>query len=168
MNMAQINDEVKILIGKKVLEFGREVAMLWIEFDGFIDYKSLIDGKISERPKYALLASCHWRLFKDNKIVLAAHDMYWPPNAGDSLVDFDWDVQGNNRFDVRAREINAIMKEKGVTISTADASEFGDLTIQMTDGFCLQVLLCNSMRKEYWRILDFVGDRHIVVFEAED
>ena len=168
MNMAQINDEVKILIGKKVLEFGRAADLLWIALDGLIDFKSILDGKISKKPKYALHVMCPWRLVQDNKIVLAAHDMYWPPNAGDSLDDFDWNAQGNNRFDVRACEINDIMEEKAVTISAADVSELGDLTIQMTDGFCLQVLVCNSMRKEYWRMLDFVGDRHIVVFEAED
>ena len=59
-------------------------------------------GKTEEVAEYALHIQCSWRIVKGNKIVVASRDFYSPRTGLDDENEyFEWDVQGNNRFDER-------------------------------------------------------------------
>jgi hypothetical protein len=79
---------------------------------------------------------CSWRITFGNEIVVASGDIYSPNSEGGyDIEDFDWDIQGNNRFDER---IKFFMKEnEQLMVEQIESDEFGGLKVFFSGGYIL-------------------------------
>ncbi|WP_078554404.1 hypothetical protein [Bacillus alkalicellulosilyticus] len=153
-----MREEIKAQLGKLVgLKFqyaGRASNLFWL---GFGDIVQIIRrGRTEETAEYALHIQCSWRIILGNKIVVASRDFYSPNSQWDGKNDnFDWDIQGNNRFDERIKiftENNGQMK-----VLHIDSDEVGGFSITLTRGYKLEVFPDSSEddeQSEHWRFFN--------------
>lgn len=95
-------------------------------------------------PKFALHIDGRFRLSLGDAIILAKDDMFEPSDASLANPDFnmehfDWDSQGNNRYDVVCATLRDHDLHDFVALST-HVNRLGDLKIQFSNGFCLKPL----------------------------
>jgi len=64
--------------------------------------------------------------------------------------DFNWDVQGNNLFDKKAKLL--FPEGSQITVTTAGLSGNCDLTITFSNGLCLESFVNASSQEECWRL----------------
>jgi len=126
---------------------GRSANMVWLIFS---------DGK----KQYSLHIQCPCRFSKAGKILLSSGDIYCPSDIVSEQEDFDWDEQGNNAFDVIAKDFI----DGTLMVENFELKDLNDLSIQFQNGveFCL---FCNnSTEEEQWRFFS-KGDgmAHVVV-----
>ncbi|MBZ5482522.1 hypothetical protein [Priestia aryabhattai] len=161
----KIKSQLEILIGSKLSNIGRASNLFWLEFG---DALSVIRrGRTQELPEYALNIQCSWRITKDNQILVASRDFYCPKSDwSGEREDFDWDVQGNNRFDERIEYFIKSLKEP-LTVESIDSDEIGGLKVTLSNGFTLNVFPDISEDDEYsefWRFFTRGKDSfHFVV-----
>ncbi|MDC0706514.1 hypothetical protein [Priestia sp. AB] len=114
-------------------------------------------GKTEELAEYALDIQCSWRIIKDNKILVGSRDFYSPRTGwNQENDDFDWDVQGNNRFDERIESFIENTKEH-VAVERVKPDEVGGLKIFLSQGYLLEVFPDTSEDDEYsefWRFFN--------------
>ena len=92
-------------------------------------------------PKYAVHIEGFFRITHQGKIVLSKDDMF-RPNSQMQKYDFDennfdWDVEGNNKFDEQKNffcDINLIVQDIII-------NEIGDLKIVLSNDFCIEVFI---------------------------
>ena len=65
-------------------------------------------------------------------------------------VDFNWDVQGNNLFDEKAKLL--FPEGSQITVTAAGLSGSCDLTITFSNGLCLESFVNASSQEECWRL----------------
>ncbi|WP_224771222.1 hypothetical protein [Metabacillus idriensis] len=105
-----IEVELGKIMGLKLQYAGRSSDLFWLGFGEIVQI--IRRGRAEETAEYALHIQCSWRITLDNKIVLASGDFYSPNSEWDDLnEDFDWDIQGNNRFDERIKTFLTTMDE---------------------------------------------------------
>jgi hypothetical protein len=99
---AAIETELGKIKGLKLQYAGRSSNIFWLGFGELVQI--IKRGKTEETAEYALHLQCSWRITLENKIVVASRDFYFPNSEWDDLnEDFDWDIQGTNRFDERIK-----------------------------------------------------------------
>lgn len=90
------------LIGKNVRKIGRAAAMCWIHFGRPVEIESR--GRKRIVGEFALDLDCPWRIRNSSGgIELGSADMFVPASGHALDEDFDWDIQGNNLFDEKAK-----------------------------------------------------------------
>lgn len=90
------------LVGKSVCKIGRATAMCWIHFGRPVEIELL--GRKRILGEFALDLDCPWRIRNSSGgIDLGSADMFVPASRHVLDVDFNWDVQGNNLFDEKAK-----------------------------------------------------------------
>lgn len=146
-----IMSELGKLAGLKLQDAGRASNLFWLGFGDIIQI--IRRGKTLETAEYALHIQCAWRITLKNKIAVASRDFYSPSSEWDGdMDDFDWDIQGNNRFDER---INAFIKDnERLMVQKIESDEFGGLKIYLSDGYKLEVFPDSSEddeQSEHWR-----------------
>jgi hypothetical protein len=159
----EIISQLNILIGLKSGSAGRAANLFWIGFGDLISITR--KGETLETEEYALHIQCSWRITLGNKIVVASKDLYVPNSTWDGEdEDFNWDVQGNNRFDDR---INNFMNDKDLIVLKIDSDDIGGLKIHLSEGYTLDVFPDGSEDDEYsehWRFFNRKGDTpHFIV-----
>jgi|SRR6478735_303055 len=150
-----IRSQIGKLIGLNLRYTGRASNLFWLGFGEMISVTRR--GKTEELAEYALDIQCSWRITKDNKILVGSRDFYSPRTGwNEENDDFDWDVQGNNRFDERIESFIENAKEH-VTVERVEPDEIGGLKIFLSQGYLLEVFPDTSEDDEYsefWRFFN--------------
>ncbi|MCJ7983157.1 hypothetical protein MUB16_01985 [Priestia sp. OVL9] len=132
-----IRSQIGKLIGLNLQYAGRASNLFWLGFGELISVTRR--GKTEELAEYALDIQCSWRIIKDNKILVGSRDFYSPRTGwNEENDDFDWDVQGNNRFDERIESFIENTKEH-VAVERVEPDEVGGLKIFLSQGYLLEV-----------------------------
>jgi len=150
----EIKSEVDKLVGLELQYAGRASNLFWIGFGDMIQITKR--GKIEKTAEFALHIQCSWRITSGNKIVVASRDIYSPHSDWENdIEDFDWDIQGNNRFDER---IKFLMNDgRRLRVEQIEPDKFGGLKVFLTSGYLLEVFPDSSADDEYsehWRFFN--------------
>lgn len=150
-----IRSQIGKLIGLNLRYAGRASNLFWLGFGEMISVTRR--GKTEELAEYAIDIQCSWRITKDNKILVGSRDFY-SPRSGWNVEndDFDWDVQGNNRFDEQIESFIENAKEH-VAVERIEPDEVGGLKIFLSQGYLLEVFPDTSEDDEYsefWRFFN--------------
>lgn len=136
-------------MGEKIYNIGRTAAMCWIHFGYPIELE--IQGKRRKFGKFALDLDCPWRIRNRNgKLVLGSADIFTPSREHEQDENFDWDVQGNNLFDEKAKYL--LQEKMSIVVTSAELSDSNDLTITFSNGLILECFVNLSSREECWRL----------------
>lgn len=119
--------------------------------------------------KYALHIDCSFRISHSNEIILTGNDIFRPNSKLAELSskeneEFDWDMVGNNAFDEITVSYFSDIKAE-LTVKSISVNEFGDLSIKLSNDFCLDIFVDVSEDEECWRLFE-VGNsdkKHLVV-----
>ena len=156
---ALVDEIFQKIINKKVNLLGRAAAMLWLGFGEIIDtvdYK----GQPVKKSEYAIHIQCSWRIKnKQNRNIIAFYDMFEPNSSIEWSEDFDWDIQGNNLYDVKAKKWST---EHDRYVVDYEISPNLDLLIIFSDGNILEAFIDTSSKKECWRLFEYTKDGHVV------
>ncbi|MGO4888030.1 hypothetical protein ACJ2A9_09755 [Anaerobacillus sp. MEB173] len=149
-----ISSELGKLVGLKFQDAGRSSNLFWLGFGDIIQI--IRRGKTEVSAEYALHIQCSWRIIMKNKIIVASRDFYSPSSEGDGEIeDFDWDLQGNNRFD---EQIKTFIRDKGrLKVEKIESDDVGGLKVFLSDGYKLEIFPDSSEddeRSEHWRFFN--------------
>lgn len=143
---------IDLLEGKYLVHMGRSVDVTWFIFS------------VEENNKEgdcALHVQSPWRIFSDERLVIGSGDIYEVL----AEVEYDeWDIVGNSQFDLIVS--NDICKVLPLKNNNIKLNQYGDLKICFLNGFCLEIFANSCSVIEHWRLIDYVGDEHYVVFET--
>ena len=140
----------QVLVGERWRRAGRACDLVWLVFG-------------HEPAEFALHLQCRWRVFCGEERCTGSGDVYLPP-SGQAADDFDWDVQGANRFDLKAAELTSYLEANEVVVTEVEISGEGDLTIRLTDGFVIDARATRPADGEDWRFFRRNSDEsHVVV-----
>lgn len=177
------NNDIKIIIqeleklkGEYLHRITRAGSMVMFQLGEFIekDFHSYAKGEIISTetklvPKYALHIDCCFRLSCAGEMIIAKCDLYQPHSKLENKPDFDfeqfdWDVQGSNRFDELIYKYFSEGKPVNFKVKKIEAYKLGDLKIYFENGFLLEAIIDISGNEECWRFFE-VGnkDNHLVV-----
>jgi len=153
-SLIEVNKQVKALINLQGLNFGRAAGMAWV-----------IIG--SGDLKYSLHLDCCFRVRMDDEILVTGNEMNNPSGLaldrpGYDPDTFDWDVQGDNRYDEWASKAR-LGYMSIATVVDAQVNKWGDLTITLDQGILLEAFVDSSI-DECWRLFksDKVSPHYIV------
>lgn len=137
------------LVGKSVCKIGRAAAMCWIHFGRPMEIE--LRGRKRIVGEFALDLDCPWRIRNINGgIELGSADIFAPASGHSLDEDFNWDVQGNNLFDEKAKLL--FPEGSQITVTAAGLSGNCDLTITFSNGLCLESFVNASSQEECWRL----------------
>ncbi len=137
------------LAGKSVCKIGRAAAMCWIHFGWPMEIELL--GRKHILGEFALDLDCPWRIRNSSGgIELGSADMFVPTSRHVLDEDFNWDVQGNNLFDEKAKLL--FPEGSQITVTAVGLSGNCDLTITFSNGLCLESFVNASSQEECWRL----------------
>ncbi len=140
---------IKKLAGEKMYGIGRAAAMCWIHFGNPVEVE--IRGQKRILGKYALHLDCPWRIKNSSgTIELGSADIFAPSSGRDAGEAFNWDIQGNNLFDEKAKRL--FSKDVQMFVDSVDLSENNDLTVIFSNGFILECFVNASSCEECWRL----------------
>lgn len=140
MNRMSIADEMRVLIGAELTDIGRAANMVWLIF------------VIDEQTEYSLHLQCPFRFVRNERILVAAGDLYIPATSYiGEYSDFDYDVQGNNLFDERS-----VLLKCGCHVMNCIIGSHNDLIINMTEDVSLNCFMDSSASEEQWRFFRFM------------
>lgn len=150
----EIKSQLGKLLGLKFQYAGRASNLFWLGFGDIVQITRR--DRTEETAEYALHVQRSWRITFGNKIVVASRDFYSPNSQCDEKnEDFDWDIQGNNRFDER---INTFQKDKEqLIVLQIDSDEVGGLNVTLSGGYKLEVFPDSSEddeHSEHWRFFN--------------
>ena len=175
MNKNDINDIIKkmlVLKGQVLRHISRPGSMMSLGFGDEIKVKTAykndkgkLDVKEIFSSKYAVHIDGFFRITHKGKIVLSKDDMFRPNsqilNDAFDQNDFEWDVEGNNKFD----EQKCFVDNVNLSVQDIIINELGDLKIVLSNDFCIEVFIDTNEDEECWRFFE-VGNSeqpHIVI-----
>lgn len=98
--------------------------------------------------EFAVHVQCLFRVFDADQLVLASGDMT------------------SDRFDRRATRLRSLLAEESHVVTSVEMTTWGDLTIGLTDGLRIEVVVDSSRLEEHWRFFrPYRDDDHLVVFD---
>ncbi|MGX1193035.1 hypothetical protein [Metabacillus sp. SLBN-84] len=148
---AAIEMELGKIKGLKLQYAGRASNLFWLGFGEMVQI--IRRGQIEEIAEYALHIQCSWRITSDNKIVIAARDFYSPNSKWDGLIeDFDWDIQGNNRFDERIKSF--INDNEPIIVEEIEVDDIGGFSVILSSAYKLETFPDSSEEDEHWRFFN--------------
>lgn len=158
-----IENKLNKLIGLPLKHAGRAANLVWFGFGEFVEITTMI-GLKREVPEYALHVECSFRITQCNKIVVASGDIYTPSSQWEGEdEDFDWDVQGINRFDERIKIFNNINQSK-LIVENIQGDIIGGAKIFLTNPYLLEMFPDDSNLSEKWRFFNVRSQEpHFVV-----
>lgn len=157
--------ELSKILGLKLQYAGRASNLFWLGFGEMITVTKR--EKTNTVAEYALNIQCSWRICKGKRIVVASRDFYSPFSGWDEANgDFDWDIQGNNRFDERIKFFLESV-QGNFFVESIDSDAVGGLKVFLSEGFVLEVFPDSTEDDEYsefWRFFNRKnGSPHFVV-----
>lgn len=83
-------------------------------------------------------------------------------NKADYSEDtFDWDIQGNNRYDEWVAGLSENLLQD-LSVVDVNVNRYGDLTVFLSHGMAIDVFV-NSAVEECWRLFEIDSEDHLVV-----
>ncbi len=111
-------------------------------------------SKTEKLSKYILNIQCHFRVLKNEMLVLGSNEMYVPrTDFGGSYDEFKWDIPGENLYDEIRDSLMQEFIDKEVFVQKIMANCFGDLKIYLSEDYVIEVFN-NSCCEESWRFFD--------------
>ncbi len=155
-NKKEIESTLAALKDVPCTRFSRAANMLCAGFGKDVQRVDFT-GKNRIVSEFALHVQCAWRLTFKNQILIAYGDFYIP-REGLDYTDFVWDVQGNNRFDEKAKMLSSNFSLNPVCVTSITADEIGGVNIYFNNGYALEIFPHDSLGDEYWRFIRFNSD----------
>jgi hypothetical protein len=155
------------LIGAPLWAAHRAADMATFQFGERHPATNLL-GRACEVGDFALHVQCAWRIVRQNRILVASDDLYFPSNYDrDPGVpeDFDWDRDPNLRDALLADLFHD--GHAALHTSEVEAGPAGRVTLHFTGDAQLDVLPNMSLRREHWRLLRPKSDSEHFVVSAE-
>src|ERR1700674_3899295 len=142
------------LIGKALWRCYRTLDMALFDF-GRRRKRLDSQGNTQEVGEFALHVQCPWRITQKEQVVVGSQDLYYPANYRDEEdvpPEFDWE-RDLNRLDKLVRSVfeNAM---QGFIVQTIEVAAAGSLHIALSEDLSLDVLPCDSLSHEYWRLFE--------------
>ena len=152
-----------ILTGQKLNQVSRAGTMINLGFGEFVKSKVAYkteEGKYETRevltPKYALHIDCSFRVTCGDKIMLSKYDIFQPSSEHKYDADeenFEWDINGANRFDESAK-IHFSESKLKFYVKKISINKFGDLKITLSNDFYIELFIDASENEECWRFFE--------------
>jgi hypothetical protein len=167
----QIENRMSVLIGKRARMVRRAALMLGVDFGEDIEYEHIVGinrGKINKTPEYSLHVHTAWRLLKNGIICLSQCSFF------DSANGFRWlkeqnETTDSSPFSRLSNEFNERLTTEAVIVTGIEATELGDLKINMGNKYCLEIFVDSIENIESWRFFRNDHDsQHLVVHDQED
>lgn len=136
------------LVGSELSDIGRCCDLTWWIFQ---------KGNIS----FAIHTQCTWRVMNEEHVLLRRDDIFCPASTVDrENEDFDWEIQGNNRFD----ELAPILKQNlPVKVSELIVTKYYDIEIRMSNNCIIQIIADATVDHEQWRFFqNHSNEPHVV------
>ena len=110
-------------------------------------------GRKRLQGEFALNLDCPWRIKNSNGCIeLGSADMFTPSSEYDPDrspgEEFNWDIQGNNLFDEKAKQL--FLKGSQIVVTSATLSGNYDLVIKFSNGLMLETFANVSSHEECW------------------
>ena len=148
-----INKIVSDLIGLPLTRTTRAANMECLKF-GTV-YRTDKDGKENNVGEFALHLQCPWRLTNENEIIVGNGDLYQQAEeTAEYNENYDYFEFNANLRDVK---LDKLIKDKTITIISAQADKFGGLEICFDNNITLTVFpdITSKADNENWRLIDF-------------
>jgi hypothetical protein len=157
----EIERALGALVGLPLWGLGRAVDLTWFEFGSRRTVKGW-KGVEKEVGDYALHVQCAWRITLGDKIVTGRGDIFCTPQETDEPRPPDFDWEKGNRFD-RVVEQFLQNESRRLTVQGVRACGAGSVTIELEDGYRLEVFPQDSENGEHWRFFQpFAREPHLV------
>jgi hypothetical protein len=116
-------------------------------------------GNPREIGEWALHVQCAWRITRDDRVLVGNRDLYFPADyryGEGEPAEFNWERD----FTLRDKLLNSLFQNgtQELVVDRTEVYEAGGLHIVFRDGFFLDVLPCDSVSDEHWRL--FEPDKH--------
>ena len=163
MDCGLMNEYIEILSGETLRDIGRACDMLWLSFGKTIKIINR-KGVAVLKGTYALHVQCPWRMVDQNSntILFTSSDIYLPNSKLEMNSEFDWDMQGNNRFDEKV--VSWKEDNKSIVVSNITVNAMGDLNIVLNNRNVVEIFVNKSVNKECWRFFESgTKKQHMVV-----
>ncbi len=159
----QVEDALKVLIGKTLWDGGRAGEIEWFQFGN--RQTVTIRDTIKDVGEYALHVQCAWRISSPTGIFVGSLDRYCPVNESDlQRDDFEWDQPGNNRCDERISMLFNGREDTPFVVNSVSADQYGGFCLSLSDSYSLEVFPDLSLDNECWRLFQPSEDtEHFVV-----
>ena len=136
-----------------LVSMGRASSLGWILF-------------VKNDEEYALHLQTGFRIVSDEKIIIASSDIFQPSDRIKSNDEFDyetfeWDIQGNNRYDERVKKFFEKYSHN-LKVNAVSVNQVGDLSIQLSGKIRIEVFIDMS-EEECWRFFKRLSGRHLVI-----
>lgn len=159
----QIKNHLIVIIGERFRYIGRAGNLVWLGFGkdtAFKNYK----GENEKRAQYSLHIQCPLRIIHNEIKQIGSGDIYEPCSTMKYAENFDWDIQGANLFDEKARIIAKELLLNEITVTDIKCSETGDVRIYLSNGYIVEMFTNTSGAVEEWRFFETGSDKeHFVV-----
>lgn len=165
--LTQSHQEVlSVLSGLRVRKIGRAADMLWIHFGDWREIPSLRGGT-RQVGEWALHVQTSWRFTPRDRILLGVLDLYAYAEVGS---DFDWDRDGESRFDRIATALNQSLHDDDIRVSRLACDEVGSITLHLDPDLQFSVFPNFSSDypdKEYWRFFQPATEAHHYIVSTD-
>ena len=160
-------EKVNRIIGKQFHSIFRVADMLCLNFG--TDLQIEWNEKKRIVPEYSFHIQTQWRFIRNDTIILASRDIYKPYS---NQVPDDWEYDQFGRSDEESNIFDVLREEicnclNGCVVTKCDYTVLGDLTITFSDGTLFETFTPSSRKEEFWRLLDYINNEHLVVFEEK-
>lgn len=147
------NQYLNKIKGGNLVSAGRAASLSWFLF-------------VKGNEEYALHLQTAFRVVDEEGILFAGTDIFQPSeelksNEKFDFETFEWDVQGNNRYDVN---VKSFLERYGHDLVVEDIllNEYGDLTVQLNSRIKIEIFV-NMSEDECWRFFKRHSDNHLVI-----
>jgi hypothetical protein len=161
---AEIEQATLVLKGKALWRCLRAADMATFDF-GKRRKSCDSHGNPREVGEWALHIQCPWRITRDDRILVGNQDLYYPADyqyGGESSVGFDWERDST----LRDKLLHSLLQDgaQELVVDRVEVYEAGGLHIVFGEGFSMDVLPCDSVSDEHWRLFEPDKDApHFVV-----
>ena len=139
--------------------------MLWMSF-GELREVPLKRGGTHQIGQWALHVQTAWRFVRESAIVLGITDVYHYAEDG---AAFDWDKDGESRFDCQAAELNEGFEDEAEIVTKVTCDDVGGFSLYLKSGLRFDVFPCvafSSPDFEFWRFFEPATENDHYVVET--
>ena len=148
--MQSHQEVLSVLSGLRVRKIGRAADMLWMHFGDWREFRSGRGGT-RQVGDWALHVQTSWRFTRRDRILLGVLDLFAYAEDGS---DFDWDRDGESRFDRLAAALNQSFRDDDIRVRRIACDEVGSITFYLDTELHFSVFpnfSSDYLDREYWR-----------------
>lgn len=156
----KIKTTLEQLIGLELTRTTRAANMECLKFGQQL-INDQVDGQLNI-GQFGIHLQCPWRITKGQEILIGSYDVY---EQADQNAKYDPDYDWDNNVNLRDKKLDGLIQDKRLTVEKITTDDFGGFEIILSDNIKLTTFPANSLKDEYWRLLDNrpTMDKHFVV-----